>query len=256
MRAVDVVVGEGEGHVLVDGGFGGVEDRVGGGEDVVAEVYEAEAVAFLFGDGGGGGGGLGVAIGQDYLLGLLDCDVLEMLAFFEEDELLWRHNGLLEDLYHLDYFRVVFEFGIEMRTVLMEHRHQLRLHRKILNQLLKRPNLQPMTIKMRGFLNPIRRIKLFINLLYFLFNLLRSLRNLHLLHNQLNLFHIQHLPPIRIRLQKQHHRLRLKRINLINLIKKHDALDYEILQALPDQQLLFEGVHSEGVAVQVDRLED
>lgn len=60
-----------------------------------------------------------------------------MLSLFEQYELFWRHDGPLEVPDHLDNLGIVFEFGVEVRTVIVEDLHQLSFNGKVFNKLLE-----------------------------------------------------------------------------------------------------------------------
>lgn len=172
------------------------------------------------------------------------------------DELVGRHDRLLKHLHHLNDLGVVLQLRVKVRTVLVEHLHQLRLGRKVLYQLLKRPYLQFVHIEVGRFADVVGRVELLVDLLHFLLDLLAGPVDLHLLEDAADFVGLEHLPTVGIGLQKQHHSFRSKRIGLADSIEEHDALDDEVLQALPDQHLLLGGAHGNHVTVQRHRLQN
>lgn len=253
MRAVDVVVLHRLRHVLVHLALLGIDDAVARRKYIAAETQERQTIALLLLLSGCLGA---VAVGEDELLGICQGDLFHLLLALEQDKLVRRHNRLFEYLHHLNDLGVVFQLSVKMRTVLVEYFHEFRFDSEILDQLLERPDLQLMTVEVRWLANVVSRVELFVNLLYLLFDFLGRAVDLHLLQDLVDLVYVEHLSSVAIGLQEQHHSLSSERICFADSVKEHDALDDEVLQPLPNEHLLVEGVHGHHVTVQRHRLQN
>lgn len=99
-------------------------------------------------------------------------------------------------------------------------------------------------------------VKLLVCLNHLLLDFLRRLVNLHFFNNLVDLFHVQHFPTIGISLKEQHHGFCPEWVNLVNSVIKHDALDDEVLESLPDEHFLLDAIHGDDVAIEACGLQN